>query len=180
MAHFAAIDENNIVQVTIVVPDDTVTNNGGEYSAQVEQYVKDKFGKNYNSNYNWKQCSYNHNRRKQYPGINFSYDPVTDRFIAPKPETYTSWSLNADGDWVAPVERPTIDLWPADTDNVVWKESEQCWYAYIYKTHPTFDENGVELTPGEYAKRAWDPGTSSFGEEQASSTIERTEDSIRY
>ena len=179
MAHFAALDENNIVQGTIRVSDDTVAANGGEYSEQVEAYVKKKFGKNYNPNYNWKQCSYNHNRRKQYPGIGCSYDSVNDRFILPKPETYTSWSLNADGDWVAPVERPTIDLWPADTDNVVWKESEQCWYAYIYKTHPTYDDEGVELTPGEYVKRAWDPNTSSFGEEQPTDRIDKTRESIR-
>jgi len=179
MAHFAALNESNIVQLTIRVSDDTAANNGGEYSEQVEEYVKNKFGKNYSPEYNWKQCSYNNNRRKQYPYYGCSYDSATDRFLLPKPENYTSWSLSADGDWVAPVERPTIDLWPEETDNVVWKESEQCWYAYIYKTLPTFDENGVELTPGEYAKRAWDPGTSSFGEEQATSIIERTEESIR-
>ena len=173
MAHFARLDENNIVQHVIVVSNDSVNANGGDYSVEAENYVKAKFGKDF-PNHTWKQTSYNGNRRKQYALNGMTYDPVNDRFVKPKPEGYDSWTLDNDsGDWKAPVARPAYDTWPEGTDNVVWKEADQKWVAYIIKTAPTFNEAGTEIvTAGTYKKRSWNPDTSTFDAEEDTAIIE--------
>lgn len=40
MAHFARLDENNIVQQVITVSNNSVNANGGDYSTEAENYVK--------------------------------------------------------------------------------------------------------------------------------------------
>ena len=103
MAHFAKLDENNIVVGVYVV--------GDEYE---ETYAESRleFGEVY------VQTSYNNNIRKQYAGIGFSYDAVNDVFIAPQP--YPSWSLDADYNWQPPTPMPTEGIW-------YWNEAEQAW-----------------------------------------------------
>ena len=54
----------------------------------------------------WKQTSYNHNFRKQYAGIGMIYDPIKDKFLSPQP--HTSWSLDSNDDWQAPITYPTV------------------------------------------------------------------------
>ena len=103
MAHFAEIKQSdNIVIRVIVVSDNDLANNGGEYSTESETWVKNnipndpillaEFGGTYPATY-WKQCSYNANARKQYPGKNnHYYDSSKNKFICVKP--YDSWTLN--------------------------------------------------------------------------------------
>lgn len=68
----------------------------------------------------WKQTSYNANFRKNYAGIGFSYDPVLDAFIPPKP--YPSWVLDTSAcQWQAPIPYPT------DGQYYVWDEATQSW-----------------------------------------------------
>lgn len=105
MAHFAQIDDNNIVIRVLVVPDEE------EYRGN--QYLSSDLllgGA-------WIQCSYNGKIRKQYPGQGFSYDPVADVFIAPQP--YPSWNLDSNHDWQPPVPMP-------DTPSR-WNEDVQQW-----------------------------------------------------
>ena len=52
----------------------------------------------------WVQTSYNHNFRKQYAGIGYTYDSVKEKFIKSQP--YPSWSLDDNDDWQAPVPYP--------------------------------------------------------------------------
>jgi hypothetical protein len=94
MAHYAFLDENNVVTEVITGIDETELIEGldpetwyGNFRGQV-----------------CKRTSYNGNIRKSYAGIGFSYDPVADVFIAPQP--YPSWSLDADHNWQAPTPRP--------------------------------------------------------------------------
>ena len=70
-------------------------------------------------NTNWKQCSYNSTTRKNFPGINHTYDEGRDAFIPPKP--YPSWTLN-EGTciWEAPSPRP-------EQGTHVWNEDTQTW-----------------------------------------------------
>ena len=72
MAHFAELDENNIVLRVVVVAD--------EHEADGENWCADFFGGG-----NWKQTSYNANIRYNYAGVEFTYDPVADAFYAPQP-----------------------------------------------------------------------------------------------
>lgn len=109
MAHYAFLDENNIVTEVIVGKDETELIDGlspeewyGNFRGQV-----------------CKRTSYNNQIRKQYAGIGFRYDSAADVFIAPKP--FASWSLDSNYDWQAPIKRP------ADGKIYSWDESNQVW-----------------------------------------------------
>ena len=115
MAHFAELDQNNIVKRVVVVGNDIPANGGtlGENDMHVDG---ESWCINFFKGGIWKQTSYNHNFRKQYAGIGFTYDFAKDKFIAPQP--YPSWSLDSNDDWQAPITRPTII--DDGQDPVVW------------------------------------------------------------
>ena len=108
MAHYAFLDENNIVTEVIVGIDETELIEG----LDTETWYGNFRGQT------CKRTSYNNNIRKQYAGIGFSYDPVADVFIAPQP--YPSWALDNDFNWQAPTPRPEGMGW-------YWNEVEQVW-----------------------------------------------------
>ena len=102
MSHFAEIDGNGTVKRVIVAEQDFIDSGAVGDAA------------------NWIQTSYNHNIRKQFAGIGFTYDSVKDKFIAPQP--FASWALDGNDDWQAPVDYPTDDkryYWDEDTTNWV-------------------------------------------------------------
>ena len=112
MAHFAQIDENNIVRQVLVIEQDVI-NTGlfGDPSSFV-------------------QTSYNTHAgihrlggtplRKNYAGIGYTYDSVRDAFIPPK--TFNSWILNENTcQWEAPVNMPT------DGKSYDWNEQTLSW-----------------------------------------------------
>ena len=115
MAHFAQIDENNIVTQVIVVADSDC--GGGDYPEA------DPIGAAFCNNLlggTWKQTSYNNNFRKRYAGIGYTFDAEKDMFIAPQP--YPSWTLDDEGDWQPPVAMPDDDksyYWDEETNNWV-------------------------------------------------------------
>ena len=114
MAHFAEIDENNIVTHVIVVHNNELLLDGEESETKGIDFCEDLFGHR-----NWVQTSYNNNFRKQYASIGYSYDSDNDVFISIKP--YPSWLLNDSFDWVAPVSMP-------DDGNIhTWNEENQNW-----------------------------------------------------
>jgi len=78
MAHFAELDENNIVLRVIVVHNNELLDENGNES---EQKGIDFCVAHYGGT--WIQTSYNGNFREQYAGIGHAYDSVTDVFIAP-------------------------------------------------------------------------------------------------
>lgn len=80
MAHFAQIDENNIVTQVIVVHNNELLDNGMESEVKGIEFCQSLFGGN------WVQTSYNGNIRKNYAGIGYTYDVIRDAFIAPKPD----------------------------------------------------------------------------------------------
>ncbi len=82
MAHFAKIDENNVVTEVIVINNDVVQNLPFPESEPIGvEFCQSLFG----VNTVWKQTSYNGNFRGRYAGINYTYDPVIDEFIPPPP-----------------------------------------------------------------------------------------------
>lgn len=120
MAHYAFLDDNNIVTQVIVGIDETETIEGkdpetwyGEFSGQT-----------------CKRTSYNtiNNTHKEggtpfrgnYAGIGFTYDEQLDIFIPPKP--YESWILDESiANWTAPVP------YPADGLHYQWDEESLTW-----------------------------------------------------
>jgi len=115
MAHYAWLDENNVVvQVTVGVDEDITQKGVGGSSEAWETFYSQATG------HNIKRTSYNNNIRKQYAGIGYSYDPVADVFIAPQP--YPSWSLDENFDWQPPTPRPTEGFWYWDEPTLTWIE----------------------------------------------------------
>ena len=114
MAHFAELDENNIVKrVIVVATKDNSDANGVEKESIGRAFCERLFGGN------WVQTSYNGNIRKRYAGIGYKYDAALDAFIAPQP--FPSWTLDANADWQAPVPMPD------DGKMYSWDETTQSW-----------------------------------------------------
>ena len=89
MAHFAELDATNTVTQVIVVHNNELLDNGVESEAKGIAFCQSLFGGN------WVQTSYNASIRKNFAGIGYTYDPVRDAFIPPKPEI-GEWILNED------------------------------------------------------------------------------------
>ena len=79
MAHFAKIENDVVVQVIVVDNKDTADASGVE-----KEYIGAAFCERLLGG-TWKQTSYNGNFRKNYAGLGYTYDPVRDAFIPPKP-----------------------------------------------------------------------------------------------
>ena len=78
MAHFAQLDENNVVTAVIVVHNnELLDNNGQESEALGIAFCQSLYG----SDTRWVQTSYNANFRGRYAGIGGRYDPVEDKFL---------------------------------------------------------------------------------------------------
>ena len=115
MAHFAKLNENNIVTEVLVVNNEVLLNTDGTESEQKAiDFLNTLFG-----NATWVQTSYNGNFRKQYAGIGFTYDETNDVFIAPQP--FNSWTLDENFDWQPPTPYPT------DGQPYQWNEVTQTW-----------------------------------------------------
>lgn len=134
MAYFAEIktDTNTVIRV-IVVSDSDVSNNGGDLSPEAETWVANNMindellmqneGWSEYPNTYWKQTSKQKAFRKNYAGLNYTYDSVKDIFIPQKP--YASWTLNVNNQWQPPVAIPPSDNGIIDPE---WDEENQIWY----------------------------------------------------
>ena len=125
MAHFAKINDSNIVTELVVIDDkDTQDGDGKEDESVGAKYLSDAFGGT------WKQTSYNtvggvHALggtpfRKNFAAIGYTYDSAKNAFITPKP--YASWTLDEDTcQWKAPKDYPT------DGNAYDWNETTKRW-----------------------------------------------------
>ena len=117
MAHFAEINENNIVTRVIVVNNNELLHNEQELELKGIDFCESLFGHR-----NWVQTSYNGNMRYNYAGQGYTYDEDNDAFYAPQP--YASWLLDEDYKWEAPVPYPE----DASEDKIyAWDEENQEW-----------------------------------------------------
>jgi hypothetical protein len=82
MAHFAKLDENNVVLEVHCVHNNELLVDGVESEAKGVAFLV-MWSNGYPF---WKQTSYNGSMRKNYAGIGYTYDPDKDAFIAPKPD----------------------------------------------------------------------------------------------
>jgi len=110
MAHYAFLDENNIVTEVIVGIDET-------------ELIEGLDTETWYGNFRGQRCvrtSYNGNIRKRYAGIGHTYDEIRDAFIPPKP--YSSWILNEDTcNWESPIP------YPSDGNEYEWNETTVSW-----------------------------------------------------
>jgi hypothetical protein len=124
MAHYAFLDEDNIVTEVITGVDENIIQNdtdgtqvGGTSAAWEAFYGNFR-------NQVCKRTSYNGNYRKNYAGIGYTYDAERDAFIAPKP--YASWVLDeATCRWQAPTPMPTTEgkFYSWSEDDLAWTET---------------------------------------------------------
>lgn len=117
MAHFAELDENNVVLRVIVVENhNTQDANGVEDESIGVAFCRRLFGGR------WVQTSYNRKFRKHYAGIGHIYYPDLDAFVAPEPNDGTTWILNREeAVWERPVRMPE------DSKSYIWNEATQSW-----------------------------------------------------
>lgn len=114
MAHFAEINETDIVTRVIVVANaDTADADGNEVESIGQAFCTDLLGGS------WLQTSYNSTIRQHYAGIGYSYRADIDAFVAPQP--FPSWSLDEDANWKAPTPMPD------DGKRYTWSEETQSW-----------------------------------------------------
>jgi len=106
MAHFAEVNDNNLV-IRVVVTDNESTNEGYDW-------LINKLGGT------WIKTSYNSTIRKNFAGIGFTYDSELDAFIPIKP--FDSWELDEETcQWQSPTPRPEDDA------EYSWNESTLSW-----------------------------------------------------
>ena len=116
MAHFAKLDDNNLViAVHCVHNNELLDENGNEIEAKGIAFLAALYG----GYTNWKQTSYNGNFRKNYAGAGYTYQADIDAFVAPKP--YASWTLDANAQWQPPASKPT------DEKIYSWNEATTSW-----------------------------------------------------
>lgn len=118
MAHFAKLDDSNMVTEVNVV-DNNVLDLNDEENSGIAFLMQWSGGHT-----NWKQTSYNGNKRKNFAGVGFYYDEEKDAFIPPKP--YDSWLLDEETcQWTAPIE------YPNDGRAYYWQEDVIDWTPII-------------------------------------------------
>ena len=116
MAHYAFIDDNNIVTEVITGRNETESVGGIYGEAAWEAHYTE-----FRPGMRCKRTSYNNNYRKNFAGKGYTYDEGRDAFIAP--QTYPSWTLNEDTcRWEAPVPMPSDT-----TKDWMWDESVLNW-----------------------------------------------------
>lgn len=127
MAHFAKLDENNIV-VFVTVGRDEDDGKEAELSARTGDVYKQtsyntRAGVHYKSDGTQSEDQ-SKAFRKNYAGLGYAYDAGRDAFIPPKP--YASWVLNETSClWDAPVPMPT------DGQFYNWDENSQNWIVEV-------------------------------------------------
>ena len=121
MAHFAKINESNIVTQVVVVND-----SDGDNDTDGQNFLNNLF----KTTHTWKKTSYNtygntHRLggtpyRKNFASVGFTYDSSRDAFIEPKP--YNSWTLDETTClWEPPV------AYPSDGKSYEWDETNRQW-----------------------------------------------------
>jgi len=148
MAHFAQVDDDNIVTQVLVVSNDD--------EDRGQEFLADDLG----LGGTWIQCSYNTRAgihdlggtqfRKNYPAIGWSWDAGRDAFIPPKPSP--SWVLDETSClWEAPTPPgppPDSDhLWDEDTTS--WVKPESPHPSWVWKTQSDFaDGSSISFDGG--------------------------------
>ena len=124
MAHFAELDDNNIV-IKVMVLDDSANSN------TCQEIFK--------SSNTWIQTSYNTSGgvhksggiplRKNYASIGYTYDKSRDAFIPPRPfASWKSWVLNEEScQWEPPIPMPPPPAKGEVNKSRAWNESINSW-----------------------------------------------------
>jgi hypothetical protein len=117
MAHYAFINQHNVVVEVITGVDETETVNAITGTDGWEQFYATQ-----RPGFVCRRTSYHGNIRKNFAGIGYTWDEQRDAFIPPQP--FPSWTLNETTClWDSPVPYPT------DGNLYIWNEDTQQWDA---------------------------------------------------
>lgn len=115
MAHYAELDQNNIVVRVVVISNDDIKVAGVESEDKGKELCSKLFKKE-----KWVQTSYSASKRGRFAAIGDTYDETLDAFIAPRP--FESWTLDKKIlSWVAPKSKPET-IFPC-----YWNEKTMEW-----------------------------------------------------
>ena len=130
MAHFAEINDSNVVTRVIVVGNkDTADAQGNEKEYIGAAFCERLFGGT------WKQTSYNGNFRKRYAGIGYEFwanlntsAAVSGAFVAPLGNTeWTSWTMNTTScAFESPIAEPTL------TEDQIAAGNSYIWLEHVH------------------------------------------------
>ncbi len=117
MAHFAKLNEENVVTDIAVVKNEVILNGEGSESEEIGNEFLNSIG----MTGTWVQCSYNASFRGMYPYPGCWFDATNDMFIA-SASPFPSWALNKSSmSWEPPVAKPEDEL------VYMWNEESQGW-----------------------------------------------------
>lgn len=128
MAHFAELNENNVV-LRILVVDNGQENLGQEFLSQdlglggrwEKTSYNTRSGIYYDPETSEPSSEQTKAYRKNYAGIGFTFDEIRDAFIPPK--SFESWILNEETCcWEVPIPKPTEGSWIWNEEIVNWEE----------------------------------------------------------
>ena len=118
MAHYAFLDENNIVNEVIVGKNEG--EDGVDWEAHYGAFRGQVCKRTSYNTYGGVHINGGDPLRKNYAGIGYTYDIQKDAFISPKP--FPSWVLNEETClWQSPVPYPT------DNKRYEWDEAKLSW-----------------------------------------------------
>ena len=129
MAHFAKLDENNVV-IFVTVGRQEDDGKEAELTARTGDVYKQtsyntRGGVHYQAD-NTPSADQSKAFRKNYAGLGYTYDAGRDAFIPPKP--YASWLLNEDTClWKSPIPYPTDVGTPENPKLYRWDEETISW-----------------------------------------------------
>ena len=138
MAHFAELNDFNVVRRVLVVHNDITTIDGVEN----EQLGIDFLNNLYPDSGRWVQTSYNGNFRGLFAGLEFIYEEDKDRFIPYQPAPSWVWDEEFYG-WKAPVQpQPAGHVW--SEDDLAWIKPSKPFTSWVW------DETGRWSPPVPY------------------------------
>ena len=121
MAHYAFINDNDIVTEVIVGIDEDSTDTLPEgYTSWEDWYLTQRPGASACKRTSYNTIANTHSDggtafRGNYAGIGYTWDETNDVFYPPQP--YGSWTLSSDWVWEAPI------AYPDDGNNYIWNEN---------------------------------------------------------
>ena len=123
MGHYAKVVDGIVVNVIVAEQDFINSYDDGIPGQWIQTSYNTRGGVHYEPNSFTPSVDQSKALRKNYAGIGFTYDPVRDAFIPPKP--YNSWLLNEDSClWEAPLP------YPSDGKQHRWNEEISSWLEY--------------------------------------------------
>ena len=118
MAHFAELNEDDLVLRVVVIKNEVITKDGKEVEQLGIDFLNNLLGGS------WKQTSYNAKFRKNFAGVGMKYDRDRDAFIIIS-SCHPSWVFDEDVcQWLPPTPHPDNGV---DEKMYYWNEETVSW-----------------------------------------------------